>query len=139
MHDMYKMWYLAEEDLLDPSSPYELTNTGQVRTQWTSAAHCAAHRVAHSVAHRVAHPVAHSVAFRVAHPVAHSVAHHVAHSVAHCVAQGLQRMQACPRTRKAVEDVLGLVMPLWCSSCASPPPAGEREGRVGRQPDNPPR
>jgi len=51
MHDMYKMWYLAEEDLLDPASPYELTNTGQ----------------------------------------------------------GLQRMQACPRIRKAVEDVLGLV------------------------------
>eukprot|EP00656_Telonema_subtile_P010596 TRINITY_DN15136_c0_g1_i5.p1 TRINITY_DN15136_c0_g1~~TRINITY_DN15136_c0_g1_i5.p1 ORF type:complete len:409 (-),score=97.92 TRINITY_DN15136_c0_g1_i5:186-1412(-) len=51
MHDMFRMWYLAEADLLDPENPYKLEDTGQ----------------------------------------------------------GLQRMQQCPRTRKAVEDILGLV------------------------------
>jgi len=29
MHDMYRLWYLAEEDLLDPSNPYCLEETGQ--------------------------------------------------------------------------------------------------------------
>eukprot|EP00658_Telonema_sp_P-2_P020361 TRINITY_DN18054_c0_g1_i3.p1 TRINITY_DN18054_c0_g1~~TRINITY_DN18054_c0_g1_i3.p1 ORF type:complete len:409 (-),score=118.54 TRINITY_DN18054_c0_g1_i3:201-1427(-) len=51
MHDMFRMWYLAEADLLDPANPYSLENTGQ----------------------------------------------------------GLQRMQQCPRTRQAVEDILAMV------------------------------
>lgn len=51
MHDMFRMWYLAEADLLDPENPYSLEDTGQ----------------------------------------------------------GLQRMQQCPRTRKAVEDILAMV------------------------------
>jgi len=29
VHDMFRLWYLAEEDLLDPESPYKLKNTGQ--------------------------------------------------------------------------------------------------------------
>ena len=52
MHDMFRMWYLAEADLLDPANPYKLENTGQ----------------------------------------------------------GLQRMQQCPRTREAVEQILSMVL-----------------------------
>lgn len=29
MHDMYRLWYLAEADLLDPENAYELQETGQ--------------------------------------------------------------------------------------------------------------
>ena len=29
LHDMYRLWYLAEEDLLDSESPYRLRDTGQ--------------------------------------------------------------------------------------------------------------
>eukprot|EP00455_Lapot_gusevi_P000550 TRINITY_DN1024_c0_g1_i5.p1 TRINITY_DN1024_c0_g1~~TRINITY_DN1024_c0_g1_i5.p1 ORF type:complete len:590 (-),score=199.74 TRINITY_DN1024_c0_g1_i5:176-1945(-) len=29
LHDMFKLWYLAEEDLLDGHNPYRLTDTGQ--------------------------------------------------------------------------------------------------------------
>lgn len=29
LHDMFKLWYLAEEDLLDPENDYRLTDTGQ--------------------------------------------------------------------------------------------------------------
>lgn len=32
MHDMFRMWYLAEADLLDPENPYTLQDTGQVNT-----------------------------------------------------------------------------------------------------------
>jgi hypothetical protein len=29
LRDMFRLWYLAEQDLLSPTSPYELRNTGQ--------------------------------------------------------------------------------------------------------------
>lgn len=29
LHDMYRLWHLAEEDLLDPRNPYIVKNTGQ--------------------------------------------------------------------------------------------------------------
>merc|ERR1712196_455656 len=29
MHDMYRLWYLAEADLLDKANPYSLEETGQ--------------------------------------------------------------------------------------------------------------
>lgn len=29
LHDMFKLWYLAEQDLLDTNSPYKLVDTGQ--------------------------------------------------------------------------------------------------------------
>lgn len=29
INDMFRLWCLAEEDMLDPACPYELTDTGQ--------------------------------------------------------------------------------------------------------------
>ena len=30
LHDMFKLWYLAEEDLLESDNSYRLCDTGQV-------------------------------------------------------------------------------------------------------------
>ena len=33
LKDMFRLWYLAELDLLSEGQPYELRNTGQVRAK----------------------------------------------------------------------------------------------------------
>jgi hypothetical protein len=55
LHDMFKLWYLCEEDLLDGSNFYRLTDTGQGlnRVQHAPRIGKAIHRILHSVQSRV--------------------------------------------------------------------------------------
>eukprot|EP01102_Stenamoeba_stenopodia_P019563 TRINITY_DN7425_c0_g3_i1.p1 TRINITY_DN7425_c0_g3~~TRINITY_DN7425_c0_g3_i1.p1 ORF type:complete len:640 (-),score=180.49 TRINITY_DN7425_c0_g3_i1:176-2095(-) len=50
-HDMFKLWYLAEEDLLDESSSYRLCDTGQGlnRVQGAPRIGKAIHKILHNV------------------------------------------------------------------------------------------
>lgn len=51
LNDMYKLWYLAEEDLLDPQLPYRLADTGQGlnRIQSSPRVGRAIHQILHTV------------------------------------------------------------------------------------------
>lgn len=50
-HNMYKLWCLAEADLLDPENPYRLRNTGQGlnRIQPAPRVYKAIHAIVHQV------------------------------------------------------------------------------------------
>lgn len=69
--DMYKLWYLAEEDLLDSRHPYRLADTGQGLNRIQ-----AAHRVGHCI-HKILHKVQDSVTDWVGSSVVHLGDHNV--------------------------------------------------------------
>lgn len=71
LNDMYMLWYLAEEDLLDPSLPYHLRDTGQGLNRVQSSP-----RVGQAI-HRILHRVQDSVSDWVGSSVVHLGDHNV--------------------------------------------------------------
>lgn len=63
LNDMFKLWILAEEDLLDPSNRYRLTNTGQGlnRVQAAPRVSSAMHRLLHQVQRNLSNWIGSSV------------------------------------------------------------------------------
>jgi hypothetical protein len=59
VHDMFRLWFLAEQDLLDPASPYKLKNTGQGfnRLQAAPRTSRAMHGILYAVQQRLGHTV----------------------------------------------------------------------------------
>lgn len=59
VHDMFRLWSLAEGDLLDPDSPYKLRNTGQGinRLQPAPRTSKAMHGILYAVQQRLGHTV----------------------------------------------------------------------------------
>lgn len=62
-HEMYKLWYLSETDLLDPTNPYVLRNTGQGmnRVQPAPSVHRVMNEILSTVQRRVGQWVGSSV------------------------------------------------------------------------------
>ncbi|KAJ3127366.1 hypothetical protein HK098_006450 [Nowakowskiella sp. JEL0407] len=50
LHDMFQLWYLAEQDLLDDSNPYRLRDTGQGLNRVQNAPRTS--RIMHNILHR---------------------------------------------------------------------------------------
>ena len=50
-HEMFKLWYLAEQDCLDPENPYRLRDTGQGLNRVQSAPRV--HKLIHHILHKV--------------------------------------------------------------------------------------
>jgi hypothetical protein len=69
--DMYKLWYLAEEDLLDSTLPYRLADTGQGLNRIQASP-----RVSHAI-HKILHKVQDSVRDWVGSSVVHLADHNV--------------------------------------------------------------
>mmetsp|Transcript_6230 Transcript_6230/g.9842 ORF Transcript_6230/g.9842 Transcript_6230/m.9842 type:complete len:544 (+) Transcript_6230:128-1759(+) len=59
VHDMFRLWYVAEQDLLDPESSYKLKNTGQGvnRLQAAPRTSKAMHGILYAVQQKLGHTV----------------------------------------------------------------------------------
>jgi len=57
LDNMFKLWILAEEDLLDPTNAYRLTDTGQGlnRVQYAPSIGKAVHKILHGVQMQCSH------------------------------------------------------------------------------------
>jgi hypothetical protein len=59
VHDMFRLWYLAEEDLLDQNVPYKLRDTGQGQHRLQSA--CRTSKAMHGILYAVQQRLGHTV------------------------------------------------------------------------------
>lgn len=71
LHDFFRLWYLAEQDLLDEENPYSLRDTGQGLNRQQGAPRV--YRVMHTLLHQTQHSIGHWVGSSVIHLGDHNV------------------------------------------------------------------
>eukprot|EP00696_Hemimastix_kukwesjijk_P005982 gnl/Hemi2/17590_TR5802_c0_g1_i2.p1 gnl/Hemi2/17590_TR5802_c0_g1~~gnl/Hemi2/17590_TR5802_c0_g1_i2.p1 ORF type:complete len:358 (+),score=119.75 gnl/Hemi2/17590_TR5802_c0_g1_i2:1416-2489(+) len=71
LHDMFKLWYLSEQDLLDPQNPYRLRDTGQGLNRVQAAPRVS--RVMHNILYQAQQKVGGWVGSSVIHLGDHNV------------------------------------------------------------------
>ncbi|KAJ1565372.1 hypothetical protein HK096_003164 [Nowakowskiella sp. JEL0078] len=115
LHDMFQLWYLAEQDLLDEGNPYRLKDTGQGLNRVQNAPRTS--RIMHNILHKAQQKVGSWVGSSVIHLGDHNVPNSLflidkytqIHSILNPVVLVLDQIETLSKTDEGVNLYIGEV------------------------------